>query len=98
MDYPDVESSSLDKPFIDIQRILAYKSTEYYGFPDFCNMIRSVFCLTDEIIRTCSEDWVMRQYILMGKLVKSVKIKSGYSQEDIAVTKTGVCFILIKMI
>lgn len=98
MDYPNVESPSLDKPFIDIKRIIAYKSRQYYGFPDFCNMIRSVFCLNDEIKWTCSEDRVMREYNLMEKLVKSVKIKSGYSQEDIVVTKTGVCFILIKLI
>lgn len=51
--------------------------------------LRSVSCLNDENIWTCGQDNIMQLYSLQGKLVKSIKTKSGNRPEDIEVTRNG---------
>lgn len=77
-DSPGAESSLItrDEPWI-----VSDINTEYE--------LRSVSCLNDESVWTCSNDNVMRLYNLHGELVKSVQSKSGNIPYDIAVTKNG---------
>nr|XP_034304689.1 tripartite motif-containing 13-like [Crassostrea gigas]XP_034304690.1 tripartite motif-containing 13-like [Crassostrea gigas] len=83
MESPGAESSPLDRPLIDVPRIITQIDTE-------CGRLRSVSCLSDEEIWTCGyDDKIMRLYNLSGKLVKSVKTKSGNGPYDIAVKRSG---------
>ncbi|XP_052678596.1 serine/threonine-protein kinase PknD-like [Crassostrea angulata] len=83
MEFPGAESSPLDRPLIDVPRIITQIDTEY-------RVLRSVFCLSDEEMWTCSyDDNIMRLYNLSGELVKSVQTKSGNGPWDIAVTRSG---------
>ncbi|XP_065939458.1 tripartite motif-containing protein 2-like [Magallana gigas] len=82
MESPGAESSPLDRPLIDVIRIITQIDTEY-------GLLYSVSCLSDEEMWTCGDDKIIRLYNLSGELVKSVKTKSGNDPEDIAVTKSG---------
>ncbi|XP_034304715.2 protein wech [Magallana gigas] len=81
MESPGAESSPLDRPLIDVPRIITQINTE-------CRGLHGVSCLSDEEMWTC-DDNIMRLYNLRGELVKSVKTKSGSDPEDIAVTRRG---------
>ncbi|XP_052678543.1 tripartite motif-containing protein 3-like [Crassostrea angulata] len=82
MESPGAESSPPDRPLIDVPHIITQINTECIG-------LRSVSCLSDEEMWTCSyDDNIMRLYNLSGELVKSVQTKSGYSPRDIAVTRS----------
>ncbi|XP_065938842.1 tripartite motif-containing protein 2-like [Magallana gigas] len=83
MESPGTESSPPDRPHIDVPRIITQIDTEY-------EHLYSVSCLSDEEMWTCGyNDKIMRLYNLRGKLVKSVKTKSGNHPQDIAVTRSG---------
>ncbi|XP_052678533.1 tripartite motif-containing protein 2-like [Crassostrea angulata] len=82
MESPGAESSPLDRPLIDVPRIITQINTEY-------GRLYSVSCLSDEEMWMRGNDKIMRLYNLSGKLVKSVKTKSGNDPWDIAVTKSG---------
>ncbi|XP_052680640.1 uncharacterized protein LOC128161395 [Crassostrea angulata] len=83
MKSPGAESSPTDRPLIDVPRIITQIKTEY-------GQLYSVSCLSDEEMWTCVyNDTIMRLYNLRGKLVKSVKTKSGNVPYDIAVTRSG---------
>ncbi|XP_052691306.1 tripartite motif-containing protein 3-like [Crassostrea angulata] len=66
---------------IDVPRIITQIDTK-------CRGLDRVSCLSDEMW-TCGDDKIMRLYNLRGKLVKSVKTKSGNAPWDIAVTRSG---------
>eukprot|EP00105_Crassostrea_gigas_P001317 XP_011413427.1 PREDICTED: uncharacterized protein LOC105318178 [Crassostrea gigas] len=51
--------------------------------------VRSVFCLNDEYVWICGESKILRLYNSQGKLVKSIKTKSGNWPMDITVTRNG---------
>ncbi|XP_052684425.1 tripartite motif-containing protein 3-like [Crassostrea angulata] len=85
MDSPGAESSPPDRPLIDVPRIITEINTEYGD----SNRLGSVSCLSDEELWTRGWDNKMRLYNLKGKLVKSVKTKSGNDPRDIAVTRSG---------
>nr|XP_034308191.1 uncharacterized protein LOC117683250 [Crassostrea gigas] len=82
MESPGAESSSPDRPLIDVPRIITQINTE-------CKPLGSVSCLSDEEMWTCGGDKIMRLYNLRGELVKSVQTKSGNTPLDIAVTRSG---------
>eukprot|EP00105_Crassostrea_gigas_P040424 XP_019924572.1 PREDICTED: tripartite motif-containing protein 45-like [Crassostrea gigas] len=82
MESPGAESSPPDRPLIDVPRIITQINPE-------CGGLLSVSCLSDEEMWTCGDDNIMRLYNLSGKLVKSVRTKSGYHPRDIAVTRSG---------
>lgn len=79
MDSRGAEYSSLDKPFIDVPRIVTEINTK-------CRELNSVSCLSDDEIWTCSNDKIIRLYNCRGELVKSVQTKSRRVPWDIAVT------------
>ncbi|XP_061195139.1 uncharacterized protein LOC133203361 [Saccostrea echinata] len=54
----------------------------------------SVACLSDEEIWTCGNDKIIKLYNLQGKLLKSIKTKSGNKPFDIAATKSGDLFYI----
>lgn len=81
---PDAESSSKDRPFIDVPRIITHINTEY----DFSKCLLNVSCQSDEEIWTCGfSDDILRLYNLQGELVRRIETKSCIC--DIAVTVTG---------
>ncbi|XP_052710688.1 uncharacterized protein LOC128185056 [Crassostrea angulata] len=87
MESPGAESSPLDRPLIDVPRIITEINTNFkYGES---NALRSVSCLSDDEVWTCGRDNMMRLYNLHGKLVKSIQTKSGNPPGDIAVTQSG---------
>ncbi|XP_052686395.1 tripartite motif-containing protein 3-like [Crassostrea angulata] len=87
MDSPGAESSPLDRPLIDVPRIITQINTEYEGSNGLFSV--SCQCLSDEELWACGGDNKMRLYNLKGELVKSVQTKSGNDPGDIAVTRSG---------
>nr|XP_034333683.1 tripartite motif-containing protein 3-like [Crassostrea gigas] len=85
MDSPGAESSPLDRPLIDVPRIITNINTEYGE----SNRLRNVSCLSDDEVWTCGMDNMMRLYNLHSKLLKSIQTKSGNIPFDIAVTQSG---------
>ncbi|XP_011451877.3 tripartite motif-containing protein 3-like [Magallana gigas] len=85
IDSPGAEFSTLDKPLIDVPRIITDINTEYGQ----SNKLRSVSCLSDDEVWTRGSDNIMRLYNLHSKLVKSIQTKSGDIPRDIAVTQSG---------
>lgn len=82
----EAESSPI-RPLLDKPWIIRTLDTEY---GDFQKELLSVICLSDEAIWSCgNNDNIMRLYSLQGKLLESVKTKSGNEPQDIAVTKSG---------
>lgn len=51
--------------------------------------LRSLSCLNDEDVWTCSSDSILRLYNLKGELMSAIHTKSGNKPYDIAVTKNG---------
>lgn len=79
-------SSHLISPLIDEARVI----TDINIKSGDSVLLTSVSCLSDTLIWTCSMNGnIMLLYDLLGKLVKSVRTKSGRKPEDIAVTKNG---------
>uniref|UniRef100_K1QLF5 Tripartite motif-containing protein 2 n=1 Tax=Magallana gigas TaxID=29159 RepID=K1QLF5_MAGGI len=84
IDSPGAESSTPNRPLIDVPRIIAQINTASI------NGLCSVSCVSDEDIWTCdNEIQIIRLYNLQGELVKSVRNKSGNTVYDIAVTRSG---------
>nr|XP_034330838.1 uncharacterized protein LOC117690546 [Crassostrea gigas] len=81
----NIESSSPDRPFIDVPRIIIDIKTDY----GHLNKLLGVTCLSDEEIWTCGGDNIVRLYNLHGQLVKSIHTASGNMPYDIALTKCG---------
>ncbi|XP_061177454.1 uncharacterized protein LOC133186238 [Saccostrea echinata] len=52
-------------------------------------LLYSVTCLDDEEIWTCGDDRTMKLYNLQGKLLKTIKTKSGNIPCDITVSRSG---------
>nr|XP_034330839.1 uncharacterized protein LOC117690548 [Crassostrea gigas] len=72
-----------ERSLIDVPRIITEINIEYEGS-------RSVSCVSDEDIWTCYDKVNMiNLFNLQGKLVKSVRTKSGNYPTDIAVTRSG---------
>ncbi|XP_062608526.1 uncharacterized protein LOC134270319 [Saccostrea cucullata] len=69
------------KPLLDEPVLLTTIDTGY--------LLHSVSCLRDEEIWTCGDDNIMKLYNPKGKLLKSIKTKSGNAPRDIAVTMSG---------
>ncbi|XP_052677149.1 tripartite motif-containing protein 2-like isoform X2 [Crassostrea angulata] len=82
IDSPVAQSSPLDKPLINVPRIIATIKTEV-------KFLGSVACLSDNDMWTCGDDSIMRLFNIHGDLVQSIHSKSGNNPWDIAVTKTG---------
>lgn len=70
---------------LDEPRIITCINTMYGD----CNQIISVSCLRNKNIWTSGQDCTMRQYNMQGKLVESIKTKSGNIPRDITVTVHG---------
>ncbi|XP_052708168.1 uncharacterized protein LOC128183261 [Crassostrea angulata] len=85
MDSPGAESSPIDRPFIDVPRIITDIHTEYGQ----SNKLLSVSCLSDDELWTSGMDNMMKLYNLHSKLVKSIQTKSGKIPSDTAVTQSG---------
>uniref|UniRef100_A0A8W8JEQ9 B box-type domain-containing protein n=1 Tax=Magallana gigas TaxID=29159 RepID=A0A8W8JEQ9_MAGGI len=85
MDSPGAESSPLDRPLIDVPRIITDINTEYGESNKLC----SVSCLSDDEVWTSGDDNMMRLYNIHSKLVKSIQTKSGEIPWGIAVTQSG---------
>nr|XP_034332928.1 E3 ubiquitin-protein ligase TRIM71-like isoform X1 [Crassostrea gigas] len=85
MDSPGAESSPLDRSLIDVPWIITEINTEYGK----SNKLGSVSCLSDDEVWLSGHDNKMRLYNLHGKLVKSIRTKSGKIPFDIAVTQSG---------
>ncbi|XP_078341051.1 uncharacterized protein LOC111108437 [Crassostrea virginica] len=86
MKNPDAESTPPAKPLIDEPQIITDISTDYSGVHD---QLTSVTCLSDNELWTCSyNNQILKLYNLQGKLLKSVRTKSGYIRWDIAVTQS----------
>ncbi|XP_062587412.1 uncharacterized protein LOC134249069 [Saccostrea cucullata] len=69
------------KPLLDELELITTIDTGY--------SLYSVTCLSDEEIWTCGDVQIMKLYNLQGKLLKSIKTKSGNIPRDIAVTMSG---------
>lgn len=79
-DSQNVSNVTFDKKIIANEpRIVSDRNTEYG--------IRSLSCLNDEDVWTCSNDNILRLYKLKGELVREIHTKSGNKPYDIAVTK-----------
>eukprot|EP00105_Crassostrea_gigas_P002681 XP_011415285.1 PREDICTED: E3 ubiquitin-protein ligase TRIM71 [Crassostrea gigas] len=85
IDFPGAESSPSGRPLIDIPRIIREINTEYGVF----FLLRSVSYLSNDEIWMSGSSNMMKLYDLEGKLVKSVRTKSGKLPFDIAVTGSG---------
>ncbi|XP_048751443.2 uncharacterized protein LOC125663184 [Ostrea edulis] len=70
------------KPLLDEQRLTDTIDTEY-------RQLYSVSCLSDELVWTCGDNETMNILNLRGKLLTSIKTKSGNTPRDIAVTRDG---------
>ncbi|XP_062599900.1 tripartite motif-containing protein 2-like [Saccostrea cucullata] len=70
------------KPLLDQPKLITIIDTGY-------DRLFSVTCLSDEEILTKGDATIMKLYNLQGKLLKSIKTKSGNSPEDVAVTRSG---------
>ncbi|XP_078331064.1 uncharacterized protein LOC144624917 [Crassostrea virginica] len=70
--------------FLDEPRILIDIQTEYRG-------LDSVSCMSDSELWTFGDvnNNILRLYNLQGELLRSVQTKSGYTPQDIAVTRNG---------
>ncbi|XP_052708361.1 tripartite motif-containing protein 2-like [Crassostrea angulata] len=84
-DSPGAESSPLDRSLIDVPLIITEINTKYVK----SNKLGSVSFLSDDEVWMCGTDNIMRLYNLHGKLVKSIRTKSGKIPFDIAVTQSG---------
>nr|XP_034304766.1 uncharacterized protein LOC117682064 [Crassostrea gigas] len=84
MDSSGAESPHPDRPLIDVPRIITEFKTVFGQF-----VLRSVSCLSDEVLWTCGDKKIMRLYNLSGELLKSVYTKSEGSPGDIAATRSG---------
>ncbi|XP_078313318.1 uncharacterized protein LOC111112566 [Crassostrea virginica] len=80
---PGVESSPPVRTLLDVPRLITKIPTKGYDY------LSNVSCLSDEEIWTSGTNKIMKLYNLKGKLLKSVKTKSGKSPTDIAVTRSG---------
>lgn len=86
-DYTETASKSYSsyRPFIGVPRIITDVKTDY-GLP---NVLRSISCLGDEYIWTCSGNNIMKLYNTEGEILKSIQTKSGNWPRDIAVLISG---------
>ncbi|XP_052710964.1 uncharacterized protein LOC128185403 [Crassostrea angulata] len=73
------------RPLTDEPMIISEINTEY----GHSNNLHSVSCLSDEDIWTCGQDNIIRLYNLHGKLVNSIRTKSGNQPGDITLTPCG---------
>eukprot|EP00105_Crassostrea_gigas_P033553 XP_011456965.1 PREDICTED: uncharacterized protein LOC105349017 [Crassostrea gigas] len=85
MDSPGAESSPVDRPLIDLPRIITDINTEYRE----SNELYSVSLMNDDELWTCGRDNIMRLYNLHSKVVKSIQTKSGNIPMGLAVTQSG---------
>ncbi|XP_062603409.1 tripartite motif-containing protein 2-like [Saccostrea cucullata] len=83
MKTPEAVSCPPVKPLLDEPELI---TTINIGYKLSLN---SVTCLSDEEIWTSGTDKIMKLYNLQGKLLKSIKTKSGNTPQDIAVTRSG---------
>lgn len=82
IEFPTAESNSSNRSLMDVPQIISTVNTGNL-------QIKSVSCLWDEKIWTCSDDKFMKLYDLKKNFVKTIETKSGKTPWDIAVTKNG---------
>ncbi|XP_062570091.1 uncharacterized protein LOC134232163 [Saccostrea cucullata] len=82
MKTPEAVSCPPVKPLLDEPKLITTIDTWY-------KYLYSIDCLNDEEIWTCGDEKIMKLYNLQGKLLRSVKTKSGNEPCDIAVTMRG---------
>ncbi|XP_062611097.1 uncharacterized protein LOC134272941 [Saccostrea cucullata] len=82
MQTPEAVSCPSVKPLLDEPELITTIDTGY-------GLLYSVTSLRDEEIWTCGHDKIMKLYNLQGKLLKSMKTKSGNDPRNIAVAKSG---------
>ncbi|XP_056005879.1 E3 ubiquitin-protein ligase TRIM71-like [Ostrea edulis] len=75
-------SSPPVKPLLDEPRVTATIDTGY-------SRLYGVSCVSEEQVWTCGNNEIMKLLNLRGKLLTSIKTKSGKVPEDIAVTRDG---------
>ncbi|XP_061177599.1 E3 ubiquitin-protein ligase TRIM71-like [Saccostrea echinata] len=68
------------KPLLDKPELITTINT---------GQLYSVICLSDEELWTCRNDEIIKLDNLQGKLLKSIRTKSGNHPRDIAVTRRG---------
>lgn len=76
----DVSSSKI-KPLLEVPKLIASITTEY-------NELYNVTCLSDAELFTNGNDNILNIYNSQGKLLKSIKTKSGKKPYGIAVTRS----------
>lgn len=72
-----------------LERLFSEDSTERAIAKKDSNIFRSISCLNDKEIWICGENNILRLYNSQGKLVKSIKTKSGNCPMDITMTQNG---------
>ncbi|XP_048750720.2 uncharacterized protein LOC125662514 [Ostrea edulis] len=75
-------SSPPVKPLLDEPRLTATIDT---GYLELC----SVSCIGEDQVWTCGRKKIMKLFNLQGKLLTSIQTESGYTPQDIAVTRAG---------
>ncbi|XP_056001414.1 uncharacterized protein LOC125664933 [Ostrea edulis] len=70
------------KPLLDEPGVTTTIDTEY-------QYLYNVRCLSEEQVWTCGKNKIMKLFNLRGKLLTSIKTKSGNAPEDIALTRDG---------
>ncbi|XP_062614236.1 E3 ubiquitin-protein ligase TRIM36-like [Saccostrea cucullata] len=89
MEAPEAVSCTPAKPLLDEPELITTIDTGY-------KPLRSSALLRDEEIWTCGDDKLIKLYNLKGKLLKSIKTKSGKKPHDITVTRSGDLFFVDK--
>ncbi|XP_078328675.1 uncharacterized protein LOC144623793 [Crassostrea virginica] len=81
--FPRAESSPPARPLLDVPRLITeIPTTGYDG-------LYNVSCLSEEEIWTSGNNNIMEVYNLKGEVLESVRTKSGYGPQDIAVIQSG---------
>ena len=79
---PRAVSSSPERVFVDVPWILKEIKTEYKA-------LLRVSCLSENALWTCGDDdKIIKLYSLQGKLLKSVRTKSGNPPRDLVITRS----------
>lgn len=78
----EIEPSLPERSLMDVPQITVTIDTRY-------QYLYNVTCLNDKELWSLGNDKIMKLYNLNGKLLKSIKTRSGNTPQDITVTKNG---------